>query len=65
VGSSWVLYLGFNWATCVYSLVYLEAHVASFFFLFFFNLYIYNITYKKKKKGSKVNAICFLHLFFF
>jgi hypothetical protein len=23
VGSSWVLYLGFNWATCVYSLVYL------------------------------------------
>jgi hypothetical protein len=25
LGSPWVLYLGFNWATYVYSLVYLEA----------------------------------------
>jgi hypothetical protein len=40
VGYSWVLYLGFNWATYVYSLVYLEAHGA------FFD--IYYITYQKK-----------------
>jgi hypothetical protein len=30
VGSSWVLYLGFNWATYVYPLVYLEALGAFF-----------------------------------
>jgi hypothetical protein len=38
VGYFWVLYLGFNWATYVYSLVYLEALDAFF--------YIY-ITYQK------------------
>jgi uncharacterized membrane-anchored protein YitT (DUF2179 family) len=41
LGSPWVLYLGFNWATYVYSLVYLEALGA------FFDIYI---TYQKKKK---------------
>jgi hypothetical protein len=42
VGYFWVLYLGFNWATYVYSLVYLEALGA------FFDIYI---TYQKKKKN--------------
>jgi hypothetical protein len=40
LGSPWVLYLGFNWATYVYSLVYLEALGA--FFL------IYTLLIKKK-----------------
>jgi hypothetical protein len=40
LGSPWVLYLGFNWATYVYSLVYLEASAT------FFDIYI---TYQKKK----------------
>jgi hypothetical protein len=40
IGYSGVLYLGFIWATYVYSLVYLEAHGA------FFD--IYYITYQKK-----------------
>jgi hypothetical protein len=44
VGSPWVLYLGFNWATYVYSLVYLEAFGA------FFHIYI---TYHKKRKRKK------------
>jgi hypothetical protein len=39
LGSPWALYLGFNWATYVYSLVYLEALGA------FFDIYI---TYQKK-----------------
>jgi hypothetical protein len=41
VGYFWVLYLGINWATYVYSLVYLEALGA------FFDIYI---TYQKNKK---------------
>jgi hypothetical protein len=46
VGYSWVLYLGFNWATYVYSLVYLEAHDA------FFYIYIYITLLIKKKKEA-------------
>jgi hypothetical protein len=42
VGYSWVLYLGFNWATYVYSLVYLEAHA----------LFLIYITLLIKKKAS-------------
>jgi hypothetical protein len=45
LGSPWVLYLGFNWATYVYSLVYLEALGA------FFDIYI---TYQKKRFRSLV-----------
>jgi hypothetical protein len=41
VGSSWVLYLGFNLATYVYSLVYLEAR--STFFLIYITLLIKKI----------------------
>jgi hypothetical protein len=46
VGYFWVLYLGINWATYVYSLVYLEALGA------FFDIYI---TYQKNKT---CNAFC-------
>jgi hypothetical protein len=53
VGSSWVLYLGFNWATYVYPLVYLEAHDVFF--------YIYNVTYQKKR-GPNLNLGKFLHV---
>jgi hypothetical protein len=54
VGSPWVLYLGFNWATYVYSLVYLEAFGA------FFDIYI---TYHKKKKKKVMNSLIFVGFF--